>query len=29
MQITKVKMPENKYGIKCPYEMNPERNNST
>lgn len=24
MQITKVKMPENKYSIKCPYEMTAE-----
>ena len=24
MQITKVKCPENKYNIKCPYEMTPE-----
>lgn len=24
MQITKVKMPENKYSIKCPYEMKPD-----
>lgn len=24
MQITKVKMPQNKYNIKCPYEMIPE-----
>ena len=24
MQITKVVCPENKYAIKCPYEMNPE-----
>lgn len=24
MQITKVKCPESKYSIKCPYSMNPE-----
>ena len=24
MEITKVKMPENKYNIKCPYEMKAE-----
>ncbi len=24
MEITKVKMPQNKYSIKCPYEMTPE-----
>ena len=29
MLVTKVVMPKNKYGIKCPYSMKPQRNYNT